>query len=171
MKTYILYFSLFFLFATQSNLCDGKLLHEINFSHKFSASVGKDSFVLKLTGEKIIDGTISFEIIQNSGKVIYKTEFKAIELIGYDFYDQKDISKKDYIIKRMNEFFNESNFSYPAVSENDKYDDEYSDKKNWEDIKSDSSAIGFTYLLGEENTISIAYSKKKKMVLEYFHCC
>jgi hypothetical protein len=171
MRSKIFLICIIALLCAQSILCNDKLLHEIKTFHNFSSRIEKDTFILKLTGQNIIDGMITFEIVQSSSKIIYKSEFKAVELIGYDYSEEKRFSKKEYILKRMNEFFNETNFTYPAISKNEKYDSDYSDKKNWEEIKADSSAIGFTFLLGEENSKSIAYSKKIKKVIEYFHCC
>ena len=67
--------------------------------------------------------------------------------------------------------FNEDNFKKPAIDTEDRLDSEYSDPGNWEAIKADRAAIGFYFLLGEEDGRSIAWSKKLGKVVLYFSCC
>jgi hypothetical protein len=81
----------------------------------------------------------------------------------------KDSEK--YIRNRIKEFFEEKNFKYPAIKQDEVLDEDYSDKEIWNDIQSDRTAIGFFYLIGEEDGRTIAYSKKTKKVVMYFNCC
>ena len=67
------------------------------------------------------------------------------------------------------DFFDEKNFSKPAIGPTDKYDEDDNDIKTWKDIKSDKSAIGFTYSIYYESTLGIAWSKRKNEVVTYFH--
>ena len=64
-----------------------------------------------------------------------------------------------------------NNFINPAIAADDKFEADYSDKEIWDDIKSDPTAIGFYYMLGEEDGRRIAFSKKTGKVLMYFNCC
>lgn len=151
---------------------DSILLEQRKF-HFFSNTEKEDEFHIYLTGETIYKGTITFQITNHKEKLILKEKFSAQLLIGYEFIgDQKSLKdKEDFIIQRVMEFFKEENFIYPAISSKDIFDEDYSDKKIWEDIKSDKTAIGFNYLIGEEDGRRIAFSKKKGKVVMYFNCC
>ena len=139
----------------------------------FSNPNNKDKFTILIIGESIIEGEMVFKIIDFEGAEILNETYPSNVLISGYIFDEKSTSKKleEYIKKRVSEFFKEDNFSNPALSVNSKFDSDYSDKKNWTDIKSDSSAVGFYYLIGLENGCRISYSKKQKQVLKYFCCC
>jgi hypothetical protein len=72
---------------------------------------------------------------------------------------------------RIREFFKEKNFYSPAIKQDEIFNEDLSDKEIWTEIKSDSSAIGFYYLIGEEDGRKIAFSKKKNKIVMYFNCC
>lgn len=57
---------------------------------------------------------------------------------------------------------------HPAIKIAEPFSSDTSDKEIWYDIKSDKSAIGFVYYHGYEGVYCIAYSKKKKKVVNYF---
>jgi hypothetical protein len=139
----------------------------------FSNPNKKDKFTILIIGESIIEGEMVFKIIDFEGAEILNETYPSNVLISGYIFDEKSTSKKleEYIKKRVSEFFKEDNFSNPALSVDSKFDSDYSDKKNWTDIKSDSSAVGFYYLIGLENGCRISYSKKQKQVLKYFCCC
>ena len=71
----------------------------------------------------------------------------------------------------MDEFFNEDNFSSPAIGLEDSCESDYSDCEIWETLKNEQTAVGFYFLIGEEAGCWIAYSKKLKKVLRYYCCC
>lgn len=79
--------------------------------------------------------------------------------------------REDYIKKRIIEFFNEKYFDFPAIKTTETFDKDYSDKENWEDIKSDVSAVGFSYLKVKKMVEKLLFSKKKGKVVLYFNCC
>ena len=86
--------------------------------------------------------------------------------IGASVKDQEN-----FIKSRVLEFFDEKNFKTPAIKSDEVFDEDYSDKDIWESIKNDKHAIGFYFLIGEEDGRSIAYSKRLKKVVLYFNCC
>jgi hypothetical protein len=47
-----------------------------------------------------------------------------------------------------------------SISSGGKYFEDYSEREIWDGIKSNKTAIGFHYTLGEGDGRSIAYSKK-----------
>jgi len=169
---YLFYFALVFLpyfLAGQNNvLIDSKI------AHAFSSAVSKDTFRIKAVGSTLLKAKIIFTISSGSGTEIYSATFKAVDLINEGLPKGIAASGKDqerYILKRIREFFNEKNFSQPAIRDNEEFDDDYSIQDIWMDIKSDKTAIGFNYLIGEEDNRKIAYSKKLKKAVLYFNCC
>ena len=79
--------------------------------------------------------------------------------------------ERKYIKDKLDKFFNEDNFHQPAIAANDSFDEDYTKKEIWDDIISDRTAIGFYYLIGEEDGRHIAYSKKLGKVVLYYNCC
>ena len=149
------------------------ILVENRLNHPFSHPIKSDEFHIYIIGSNsILEGTVIFTIKDYNGTVIYTEKFPANELLGYhtDYHNKKD-EKEDFIEKRITEFFDQENFYNPAIKENDNFDSDYSNLEIWEDIRSDSTAIGFDYLIGEEDGRRIAYSKKLKKVVMYFNCC
>ena len=153
---------------TDSLIIENKILH------KFSQIDKDDEFYICIKGTSILKGKAVFKINNSDGIEIYKVEFPSIELINPDLSLGIDAPIKDqklFIKKRILEFFDKNNFISPAINKDDIFDEDYSDKEIWFDIKSDKTAIGFHYLVGEEDGRSVAYSKKTKKVIIYFNCC
>lgn len=148
-------------------------LHLTNVTtHYFSSSIVKDTFKLTLTGQTITDGKLEFEIKTNYGLVIHYETYPSYYLIGYGLDDTAtEIQKREYIKGRLLSFFNEENFRQPAISKDEIFDEDYSNKDVWDDIKSDTTSVKFEYLIGEESHEQIAYSKKLKKVVTTFSCC
>ena len=158
----------FFIVGQGNNLLESKITHE------FSSSVSKDTFKIKAVGSNLLKANIIFTISSSSGTEIYSASFLAIDLINEGLPKGIGASRKDqekYILKRIREFFDEKNFCQPAIKDNEEFDVDYSNKYIWMDIKADKAAIGFYYLIGEEDNRKIAYSKKSKKVVLYFNCC
>lgn len=139
----------------------------------FSSNDEKDEFLITITGETVYTGTMIFQITTHHGSLILKESYPAHFLLGYAFLGDPNSlkDKEEFIIKRATEFFNENNFNNPAISPEEDFDEDYSDKEIWEDIISDKTSIGFYYLIGEGDGRRIAFSKKKKRVVLYFNCC
>jgi hypothetical protein len=149
-----------------------KILHKVEKEHYFSSAESKDTFQILLTGDSIIDGEVVFRILSTAGDTIFTESFPSNYLIGYESIEEDTAEKKEeYILQRMSGFFDEKNFSQPAIGENESCDADYSDCKIWDVIRKDRTAIGFHYLVGEEKGCKIAYSKILKRVVTYFCCC
>jgi hypothetical protein len=149
------------------------VLIENKVLHPFSQIDIKDEFYICIKGKSILEGTIIFKITKSDGTVLLYEEFPSNSLMGYefegDFNSEKEV--ETFIKKRIKEFFNETNFIYPAIKSDETFDEDYSDRDIWNEIKSDLTIIGFSYLIGEEDGRKIAYSKKKRKVVMYFNCC
>lgn len=155
-----------------ASAADEKILYQKTIDHVFSDPNQNDSFELTLSGNSILEGTIAFRIITAKGQVILSESYPAAYFLDYGLgADASDDQKEKYIRKRMDAFFDEENFYSPAVGKDEKLDEDYSQKSIWEDIQSDETAIGFHYLIGEEDARNIAYSKSSKKVVSFFSCC
>ena len=143
------------------------LLSEIKL-HTFSDTVKQDTFRLQLTGKSIIDSKGLFEITSFNNRKIYSVKFVSEDLLG----DMADIlnakQKEDTIKARFKKFFSESNFNKPTMGSRQELDTDYVVKEDYEDIKSDTSAVGFTYAMYYESLGEIAWSKKRKKVVFCF---
>jgi hypothetical protein len=156
---------------TETNT-DSILIEQRAF-HDFSEVGKKDEFYICIRGKSIVEGNVIFTIISHDKTTILKEEFPSNLLMGYGFEGDLESVKdsEKYIRNRIKEFFEEKNFKYPAIKQDEVLDEDYSDKEIWNDIQSDRTAIGFFYLIGEEDGRTIAYSKKTKKVVMYFNCC
>jgi hypothetical protein len=138
------------------------------YKHPFSNTITRDSFSLILSGKSILEGMLTFNIYDTSGKQIHRELFYAFDLL----FDEGDVIPQnkhaDTIIARMKVFFTKERFLQPAIELIPQYNEDQSDKENWDDINSDKAAIGFTYNYGYEGTYGIAYSKKKQKAVVYF---
>lgn len=148
-----------------------EVLYKNEIAHEFSSPNEMDLFRIQLTGRSIPEGEITFEIRSQARGIIYQESFPAIYLLGYGYAGETDEEAANYIKGRIDDFLDTAQFSKPAISEMDSFEEEYSEKAIWEDIASDSTSIGFYYHVGEENGRHIAYSKKRKKVVVYFSCC
>ncbi|MBB6611328.1 hypothetical protein H7F15_09790 [Pontibacter sp. Tf4] len=140
--------------------------------HTFSDPATKDIFIVQLRGDSVQAATVTFEIKNSKGEQIYEEKFKAIDLINYDLPENASPEEWDkFILNRIDSFFDEKNFATPAIKEGMTFDPYYADSTAWNDIKNDSSRVGFYYLLGKEDGRWIAYSEALQKVVMYFNCC
>ena len=155
---------------------DVKLIYQVEKMHQFSSRTNNDRFTLSLHGPNIFDGVLTFKIVTEEGKEIYKDEFTTGEMMEFG-PPETDIgylrSKEDSLTITiiMNQFFDERSFTFPAVLDSSEMKDNYTAFDEWNLIYQDPDATGFHYLLGAEDGRSIAYSKKRKKVVVYFTCC
>jgi hypothetical protein len=152
---------------------DGEsILYGREVLHNFSSSLEKDTFKIYATGPSIIDGQIKFQIISNEGLVILDEVFPPTSFLDYGLKENPtDSDKEEYLKGRIEKFFNEDNFHQPAISAESAFDEDYTKREIWDDIISDQTAIGFYYLIGDEDGRHIAFSKKLKRVVVYYNCC
>lgn len=157
--------------ATRPNFETGKVELKIKRTHLFSDLAKPDNFELNLTGNSLLQSTIHFTIATPSGKIIYHDTFSSADLEASMVYDMKSATasekeREDFIKKRLNEFFDDKNFSTPAIVPNDSYSQTFGDEKAWNAIKNNPKSISFNYLIGKENGKRIAYSKVKQQVIQ-----
>src|SRR5690349_12656942 len=157
---------------TENRKTDAKdsILYRKEIVHSFSSPNDRDSFKIYVTGPSIVEGQVTFQIKTSEGQMILNEKYSSNYFLDYDF-DRTLGTEEDYIKKRIDSFFDEKHFKQPAITADEPFDENYSKKEIWEDIKSDKSSIGFSYLIGKEDGRHIAYSKKLGKVVMYFNCC
>lgn len=142
----------------------------VEAKHIFSDPTNQDNFRLELNGMNVLDGKVKFTITNLKGQLIYQDSMQAADLEASMVYEMKSQTatqkqREDFILKRMHEFFDEKNFSTPAIAPNDSYDPAFGEETAWNAIKNDKNAVGFNYLTGKENGRRLAYSKLRKKVM------
>src|SRR5688572_6298211 len=148
----------------------GEVKLKIKKAHLFSDPTKPDNFELNLAGNSILNSKIQFTITNPTGQLIYQDSMTAADLEASMVYEMKtstptEKQREAFLKKRLNGFFDNENFSTPAIAPNDIFDPTYGDEAAWNAIKKDPKSINFNYLLGKENGRRIAYSKLKKKVM------
>ena len=148
-------------------------IYENTAQRTFSDPQLQDDLSIKLFGSSILSGTIVISITSHDGRTIFSEEYPSSYLLGYSYTGDRNnkTQKEEHIKKRIDEFYKEENFSAPAIPVDEEFDEDYSKLELWNDIKSDQTAVGFYYLIGEESGCRIAYSKKQRKTITYFCCC
>lgn len=157
------------VYKTDESFDRAEILLSKTFIHCFSDPFKRDTFKLTMTGKSISAGKILFEIISCQNKKIYSEKFGAFDLMtGIDSLPGVK-QTEDTIRHRFYHFFDIEAFSVPALDRKvDEIDTGYVDLKTQTDIRSDTTAIGFTYSIGYESLIELAYSKKNKTTVICF---
>jgi hypothetical protein len=132
-----------------------------------------DTFRMVLTGDKPKNMQIKLSIISHTGKLIYTKDIAAKGLL--DVYKETvDLSKEanqiGFIKEEAKLLFDEENFLEPAVVKSMKADEDVPDPAFFEELKQ-SGLPGFSYRLGLEDHVYIAWSKKENKVKIYYRCC
>jgi len=142
--------------------------------HQFSDPNNKDVFSIALYGKSIDSGKIVFKITDHTYNQIYSETFPASDLLGDLEEEIHGKEAEDTIKKRTAAFLDTRSFYSPAIDPNENAQDDFenadkSDISNWKDVKSDTTSVKFIYSHGYEGTYGIAYSKKKKKVVQIFY--
>lgn len=138
-------------------------------THSFSNELTQDTFKISLTGTSVLEGAITFEIMNSTGEKLFSENYSSQDFIIY-FKTQTDdtLELTNYIIDALDSFLDEANFQNPAIPSYEKFNEMYSDESVWKDLKNNTKAIGFKYTISGSES-KIVYSKKDKKVLRYFH--
>ncbi|WP_182921678.1 hypothetical protein [Pedobacter planticolens] len=139
----------------------------------FTDTVQLDTFKIVLKGTESKNMSLLFIITSHKGVQIYKKEIKAEELLK-SYLASADLKKEDEKIKFLNDevnfFFEQEHFLIPAITEQEKPDNNTPDKAFYEELKA-SKLNGFDYRLGKDTKVYIAWSAKEQKVKIYYKCC
>ena len=146
-------------------------LKTVRRRHVFSAPASPDEFRLILRGKDVLTGEITFTITDATGQVIFREVHSAADLEASMAYEMKRATatpaeREAYIRRRMDDFFADKNFRQPALTAKDTYQTGGADQAIWDDIRQRPDAVAFVYLVGKEDRHRIAYSPRKKQVVQ-----
>lgn len=170
--------SLLLLFVFTIVACNSKSEKAAQNVHKtklqaFTDTMQLDTFKIALLGEKSKDMKLLFTITTKNGGQVYKKEILADELLK-SYLATADLKNEDKKVKFLNDevnfFFEDEHFMLPAITEQEKPDNNTPDKVFYEELKA-SKLNGFSYRLGKDTNIYIAWSVKDKKVKIYYKCC
>lgn len=141
--------------------------------YAFTDSLKQDTFKITLSGAKSAEMILKFTIKNFAGKEIYNKEIKATDLLK-SYLASEDLKKENDKIKFLNEqiniFFDEEHFLVPAITADQKLDNNTPDSAFYEELKQ-TQLNGFYYSLGKDKSIYIAWSIKDQKVKVYYQCC
>ncbi len=160
---------------TESATAQENILLKVETNRYFSSPDSEDLFQLILVGDSAHTGEVTFNIISHNGDTLLNSVYKAYAFNNkYVYVDGSANQISEEITNNLNSFFAPSNFRSPAIGKDEieeHVDEDYTNLDIWKDIKSDKTAISFTYSLYGEYTNSIAYSKSRGEIVSIFSCC
>ena len=135
----------------------------------FSSGSSDDLFSLTGKGRDTLHAKILFVIVSSNGDTLFAESFRSRDLIGYGVLQDDNgkvtqAKERFYIGQRVTHFFDDKEFSLPAVKKHETADPDMTNMRLWNELREDTSAVSFHFLLGEENNRAIAYSKVRKRV-------
>lgn len=170
----LLVFVLIFSF-TESATAQENILLKVETNRNFSSPDSEDLFQLILVGDSVHTGVVTFNIISHNGDTLLNNVYKASAFNNkYAYIDGSTTQISEEISNNLNSFFTPFNFRSPAIGKDEieEYvDEDYTNLEIWKDIKSDETAISFTYSLYGEWTNRITYSKSSGEIVSIWSCC
>ncbi len=149
-----------------------EIQHIVQRTHLFSSDTQPDYFRLALHGDSITGGQVLFTITTFDGRLIYEERFSAADLEASMVYEMLSSpatlsDREAYIVKRMDEFVQPSDFVSPAIAPNAPAQTSFVNETTWRRIQSNPKAIGFKYLLGKEDGRLLVYDPEQKKAVRY----
>jgi hypothetical protein len=157
--------------AAASSQADTLLV--VQQAHAFSQPEAKpDVFRLVLRGPSVLNGAATFTITNAGGQVILRETLSAADLEAPMVYEMKTASatpaeRETYVRRRVNAFFNSSQFTTPAFAASAPYPTgpNAADHATCDDLRKRPQSVRFTYLVGKEDRRNIAWSPLKNQVV------
>ncbi|RNI31228.1 hypothetical protein [Rufibacter latericius] len=152
---------------------DEPVQHIVQRTHAFSSDQNPDFFRLALHGNSITKGKVEFTITTQDGQKIYEENFPAADLEASMVYEMQSptsptVSEREaYIIKRMDDFVENTDFVSPAIAPNAPVQASFVNETTWKRIQANPKAIGFKYLLGKEDGRLLVYDSAQKKAVRY----
>lgn len=150
-------------------------LQEATTTHIFSSRTAPDQFRLQLRGDSVLTGMLGLSIVSAAGDTLLRDQFPATALLDYGLSSQYGenptaTQRAAYIRQRINSFFAADKFSNPAIKPEETFDEDYSSKIIWQEVKQ-MELPGFFYNLYEEDGRRMAYSRRLGKAVMYRNCC
>jgi hypothetical protein len=175
MKHYfcLLLLAVFFIACSDSKKTETTLDTKKVALQPFTDTLKLDTFKIELKGKESKNMILLFTITSFKGTQVYQQEIKAQDLLdGYLASSalKKEEEKIKFINDEINYFFDEEHFLIPAVTPEEKPDNNVPDKAFYNELKQ-TNLNGFDYRLGKDTKIYIAWSIKAQKTKVYYKCC
>ncbi len=139
----------------------------------FSSPTSCDTFQVVVVGSDTLKALVTFTISSSSGKLLFRRRFRSDELLGFSPIAKPGrtvsaYAERSIVTQRVRDFFADTEFLRPAVQPtSESFRSPALPEAVWRELRSDSTSVGFHFLLGEENNQCIAFSNKLKKVVVY----
>lgn len=148
----------------RARLTSKSVLQTVRASHTFSDPATKDNFVLQLRGPRVLTGRAHLIVLSATGDTLRHEVLPARALLDERTLDDpRAASVRDQeiaILRGMNAFFRDEQFSQPAVPPSAEQPAEL-DTQTWQALRADRSAVGFDYPAdGSRNERRLTYVRK-----------
>lgn len=132
----------------RARLSSRTVLNTVRASHSFSDPATKDNFILQLRGPRVLTARAHLIVTSAKGDTLRHEVLPARALLDErTLQDPRVATVRDQeiaILRGMNTFFREDQFSQPAVPAAAEQPAEV-DTPTWQALRADRSAIGFDY--------------------------
>ena len=169
--SYLAFFTFFIISACNSNSVNDKFTEvEKTTEMPFTDTVKSDTFKVVLKGTSLKNSVLLFTITSYQGKEIYKASIKSSDIIIPSTTVKTEADQIKFLQNEVKYFFDEEHFLMPAVIPTEKADQNVPDR-NFHDELKQTKLNGFSYRIGKEAKIYIAWSVKEQKVKIYYKCC
>ena len=149
-----------------------KQIYRVETPFTFSDPEKLDKFGLVVVGQNVMEGTATFTITTAEGTELFREEFPTTDLIDPSFTADRETApsekeRRDYVVKRLKEFFGKANFSQPAIGPQDTFDPARSKKAIWKEMAEDPRSVAFYYLVGDHQARELVFSKRQGKVVVF----
>ena len=148
----------------RSRLSSRTVLNTVRTTHTFSDPNTKDNFILQLRGPRVLTARAHLIVTNAKGDTLRHEVLPARALLDeHSLDDPRAATVRDQeiaILRGMNSFFREDQFSQPAVVPNADQPAEV-DTQTWQALRDDRTAVGFDYPAdGSRNERRLTYIHK-----------
>ncbi len=133
----------------------------------FSDTLKLDTFKVALQSKTSKGNALVFKIISYQGKEIYQTKIETDGFIKDNVKLKSEEDKMKFLTEKVQYFFEDEHFLWPAVMPNELADQHVPDKAFHNELKQ-SQLNGFNYYTGTETKLYIAWSVKENKVKVYY---
>ena len=153
----------------RSRLSSRTVLNTVRTTHSFSDPATKDVFILQLRGPRVLTARAHLIVTSAKGDTLRHEVLPARALLDERTLDDPRIAtvrdQEIAILRGMNTFFRDDQFTQPAVGASAAQPAEL-DTQTWQALRADNTAIGFDYPAdGSRNERRLTYVRKLGRVI------
>jgi|WetSurMetagenome_2_1015567.scaffolds.fasta_scaffold630251_1 hypothetical protein len=148
-----------------------KIWFQASKTHVFSNPSTPDTFVVTAAGMTIYDSFVTIRIITATGLEIFRNRCSMNEFRERGPEDGRTVEDSLSLLFSLDYILSDANFHTPALSDTIDMQSNFISRDVWEEFYGLKDAVGFYFQIGAEDIRGIAYSKRRKCVIQYFACC